>query len=473
MSESAYKSIHWQWMIFILAACANIALWWPGMMSDDSLTIYSEVLSNRYSDHHPPLMALVWHYANMIYSGPLLMYLINMAMLWSTIGILAFGLFTTPSMRYLFFIIPWTPWVLVHSGWIWKDLIFTLGYGLLSALLAQHTVKKTRFTSWGMAGFCLLLVYATAVKYQAQFIAPFILTWCFYVQLNRKWASVFMGILTSLLLSYSIKGINTLLVTHRGSGSSYSWQYVKIYDLAGISVATHQVLVPEFLWRHPHIQITDIQRKYHLYWEPLIVEPDSPLRATQNDTEREELLSCWKKQVLSHPFAYLKHRGIIWSQGLLLSAPGRSWVLKKLGHEIPQYFSLNEGTKSISTEMPLSHWLIGELSRLTAFIFQLPFLLCFFPLGIRALRTKAAPYGQILLFFSSMGTMLLGILFFFSLAAVPRYIYFTVYLFMLSLPIALKCLAAIATQRNYKGWGHKWLAALSKEDLSNTKSRGL
>lgn len=460
MVSSLGKAFSWQWIIFILAACGNIALWWPGMMSDDSVTIYSQVLSNQYSDHHPPMMAFVWRYLNMIYPGPLLMYLVNMLMLWATIGILAFGLFTTPFMRYLYFTLPWTPWILIHSGWIWKDIIFTFGYGLLAAVLARHTVKGTRLTPWGVGAFITLLIYATAVKYQAQFIAPFILTWLAYLQLNRKGIAVLMGLVTSLVLAYSIKGINNLLVTHRGSGSSHAWQYVKIYDLAGMSIVTHKVLVPSFLWKRSDVTPDDIQRHYHLYWEPLIVEPDSPLRATQSDSEREELLACWKKEVLHHPLAYLQHRGIIWTRGLLLSAPGRSWVLKKLGYELPQYFSLNSKTQAPSPAMPFSHWMLGELSRLAAFIFQLPFLILFFPLGIRALRTEQAPYGQILLFFSSMGSMLLGILFFFSLAAVPRYIYFTVYLFMLSIPIALKCLAAVARQNQYRGIGHKWLESL-------------
>jgi hypothetical protein len=279
-----------------------------------------------------------------------------------------------------------------------------------------------------------------------------------------------MGLITSFVLAYSIKGINNLLVTHRGTGSSHAWQYVKIYDLAGMSVACQNVVVPSFLWKKPNVTVTDIQNHYYLYWEPLIVEPDSPLRATGNEVERQELMTSWQKEILSHPVAYLKHRWIIWTRGLLLLAPEKSWILKKLGHELPQYYSLNSAQKTPTPPMPFSHWVLGELSQLFAFIFQLPFLLLFFPLGIRALRTSQAPYAQILLFFSSMGSMLLGILFFFSLAAVPRYIYFTVYLFMLSLPLALRCLAGIAQKGNYSGMGHSWLASLIQEKGSPKNS---
>lgn len=76
-------------IIFFIAACIFIGIFAPGKMDIDSSGIYKSALAHQYSDHHPPLMAYMWHYLNFIYPGPLLMFLFNMALLWGALYILA------------------------------------------------------------------------------------------------------------------------------------------------------------------------------------------------------------------------------------------------------------------------------------------------------------------------------------------------------------------------------------------------
>ena len=65
--------------IFFLVLCVGFVLsFYPGLMSDDSHGIYASAQAHQYNDHHPPLMAYLWHYLLFIKDGPAMMFLFNM-----------------------------------------------------------------------------------------------------------------------------------------------------------------------------------------------------------------------------------------------------------------------------------------------------------------------------------------------------------------------------------------------------------
>ena len=424
MQRSEIKTLKSSYAVSLILLCLIIAVFtalsYPGLMSPDSQSIYGAAISHRYSDHHPPLMAYVWHYLNYIHQGSGLMYLINIAMLGMTM-LIGLRIFKNTPYRYWFVIFPIIPHIAVYGVWIWKDIIFTFGYGLLALILAKKTIDKSRLGFPAIVLFFIGLFYFTSVKYQAQFILPFILMGFFTVQCKVApfWKNAFKTLLTAGIFIVSINFVNSWLVTEKGSGSSHSWQYVKIYDLAGMSIHANQVLLPEALLKTPAITVEDIEKKYDLLWEPLINYEDSPLHATRSDEERETLLKTWRQAILDHPVAYLKHRGYIWGRGILLSAPGKGFIVDHFSH--------------ITWVLKYVH----PLASLTAFIFLIPFIGFFFILGFKNIHhQKNRPIAHILLGLNTMGIALVFLLLFFSLAAVPRYIYFSVYMFMLSVPFA-------------------------------------
>jgi len=401
-------------------------IFFPGMMSSDSEAIYKEVLKHSYSDHHPPMMAYLWHYLNYLHPGPALMYLFNMLLLWASIYILALDIFkNTKYLKYYCMLIPFIPQVIVYAGWIWKDIIFTFGYGLLSMYLAHKIIRQEKISWPASTIFFISLCYFTSVKYQAQFICPIIICWFFYTQNLCKFKiKVFLAtFIASTAVIVSVNGLNYFLVTERGTGSSHSWQYVKIFDLAGMSVNSDTLLIPKKLLTHTNVTVQDIKNTYTLAWETLIVEKNSVIRVPVNDEERKLLLITWQSTVLHHPLSYLKHRYAIWEEGLLLSSPGKLYLETKLENH------------------PLLASILLPLANLTAFIYLIPFMLASIIIAIRSLRYNyLKQHAVTVLFLSTMSVSLVAILFVKSLASVPRYVYFSVYLFMLSTPFTVYCL---------------------------------
>lgn len=403
------------------------SVFFPGMMSPDSKAIYNQALAHSYSDHHPPLMAYMWHYLNYLHKGPALMYLFNMLLLWAGIYILYNQIFkNTKYLKYACLLIPFLPQIMVYSGWIWKDIIFSFGYGLLCMYLANKMLRSEKI-SWLLSVlFFTALFYFTSVKYQAQFVSPIMILWFFYVQNACKFKpKMFLAfIITSIVFIFGINNINHFLVTERGSGSNHSWQYVKIYDLGGMSVYSNTILMPSTFFTRPGVTLEDIHKKYILGgWDPLVVEPDSPFRDTRNEQERELLLKAWHDAVRDHPFRYLQHRLSIWTDGMILSSPGKMYLQKKLASR-PQLAKI-----------------LVPLATFTALIYLMPFIFASLFIAIKSLKDRAvAKYATVTLFLLSIGFTMLGVLVFKTLNSDPRYVYVVVYLFMLSVPFTVHCL---------------------------------
>ena len=419
------------YIFFFISLAVFLGIFFPGKMSPDSETMYASALAHSYSDHHPPLISLVWHYLNLLVAGTALMFLVNMLFLWGGLYILAFHIFKGARIAYFVMLIPYFPQVAVYGAWIWKDVIFTYGYVLLTLYLSDRAVNRKPIKLFHIPIFFTILTYATAVKFQAQFILPILLLFFFDILFShknikhKKILALFSSIITSLTLIVSIDATNSLIVNQKGNGSNYSWQYVKIYDLAGMSLLSNKILLPKSLLKHENSALKDIENKWDLLWEPLICDTDSPLVSTKNDKEREELLATWWDNVLKHPLIYLQHRLTMWLDGIVMAAPSKNYIQKNL-------FIQSAALKS----------LIVQIASIFAYIVLLPFHLSFFWIGARALKRDhlTKQYGKSLLFFTTMGVSLLCILLFKSLAATPRYICFTFFTFFVSIPFALRCL---------------------------------
>ena len=164
------------------------------------------------------------------------------------------------------------------------------------------------------------------------------------------------------------------------------------------------MILPEFLLKD-NKTLHHIEENYGGAWGHLITYPDSPLRATQNDSERITLNDTWKKTILSHPLSYLKHRLFVWR---FIIARG-------------QYYHC--------------HSYCGS-----GYIDLLPFQLANLWIATRALRSPSTRhYGKVTIMISVISMIFIALLFFFTLAGVGRYAYFSVVMFFFSCPFAGAC----------------------------------
>ena len=416
MTHKIYTNRHW---VFLTLSVIHIAIFWPGFLSADSESIIAQALSGSFTDHHPPLYGYLWMYLMKVYPGGGLMFIVQAALIWGA----SYNLSCAVGKRwpiFICFLLPFYPGFITHSAFLWKDIHFTHGYIFIASLLIRQSVEGKKLNLWQLIGVLALLFYATSVKYQARFLAPLMSLWIIRHQFG-SFLSLKALSLIAILSTINIFGtdyVNALIVPP--TKQNHSWQCVKFFDLAGISVNLNRVIVPKLFLRTPETTIEDIKDHYDYLWEPLITTPTSPLRFTKSDEERSLLLETWKQQVVAHPWAYIKHRLRLWIK-------------------IVQQNSLRASVERAieGTSIPGS---VKWLTYVFSYIVWIPVLLFYIFFGLYTRRTSLTASSEQDTWLDGMSTVrisealvllclisltLPAFLFVFSLAATPRYVYFS------------------------------------------------
>jgi hypothetical protein len=169
--------------LFVLGVLGYFALFFPGLMSIDSQGFYQQALSNTYSEHSKFFMIWLWNKLNHIYPSTAWMFFINMALLWGCVYLFSFRILKTRWTQYCTILAPYTIWVAVYAGWVWKDTLLAFGYTFLCAVFINKDQKQKRFSWVGISGILLLLAYCSEAKWvQARFVCPLFLLWLVEIQ---------------------------------------------------------------------------------------------------------------------------------------------------------------------------------------------------------------------------------------------------------------------------------------------------
>jgi len=404
-------------IIILLIGLMHLLLMWPGILSPDSQGQYLMAIAGVYNDHHPPLMAFVWRYLDKIIPGPGMIFLLNLILLYSSIFYLINSI-KSYRCRYLLLLFPLIPQIVLYSSMIWKDIGFTFCFLFVASYLTYLTSNKHKPTWKQTTMLLIVLLYGTAIKFQAQYCAPVLLGWMAYIWSNYKiYCKKFCTICGVLFVAFylSLNSINWILIPN--VQKSHSWQLVKIYDLAAISLSINQDLFPEFT-KNKNFTMQELSKRlnhnpldrFKYYMVDDLIFGDAILKSGVNQKERNELYFTWLNAVLKHPYAYLKHRSSNMIS-MLLYHPTFKYINPLLTHNSALYFIINS----------LIYLTMSNL---------IPAILCFiyFVFGIyllnkmRSLNWFAVP----LVCFNAIGIIMMLVLFFCSMAGTPRYTYITV-----------------------------------------------
>jgi hypothetical protein len=412
----------------IVPMVAIFHLWvlWPGTLSPDSQGQYAMAMTGICTDHHPPLMSFVWRYLDKIWPGPGMMLLLHLSFLYGAVFYLMRSV-STFAYRFLFIFLPLIPQVFIYSGMIWKDVGFAFSFLFVSSFLAYLAAVKQKLTGYQALILLIILLYGTAIKFQAQYCAPVLLGWITYIFADKeldfkKFIQRFFILTASFYII--LFSVNDALVT-KGQ-KNHSWQYVKLYDLAAISVDSNESLFPEFA-KNKNFTMEELSRRFNHQRVDDLVFTDPILKMGVEEKERKELYSAWVKAIWQHPLFYVKHRAMNTAY-ILLSCPGFETAIKII-----------EKTALLDTVYyKFLYWTARIIAYLTMAHF-LPILLGFvyFFLGLACLRTSWAAIP--LICFNGVGIVMLLVLFFCSMAGTPRYTYINICMLHASHVFAYLC----------------------------------
>lgn len=382
-----------------------LLLTWPGYLSPDSYSQWNMALNHVYSDHHPPMMSVLWSLFIPLYNTPGWIPLLHFIVL--GIGIDYLARMKHYHSTYFVLCLPFIPQVLVYMACVWKDVGLAMSFFTVVCILSYHTYGKSKLTLGEKAGVILLLIYGSCVKYQGQFCVLPLCVWFFYN--NKSWLKSFLkGLILFGCLLFFVKEFNHFFVPQ--TQKSHSWQYVKLFDLAAISAHQNQDLIPTSYrtQRYTFEKLKNLTN--HQRVDDLVFGSTPILSLQSHEPYQQDLMAAWYASIKTYPLSYLRHR--------FLS------VLYIYG-SIPGYSHYYNFISPLKETFSLLFYILNGLGRLVGLVCVSHLLLPIFTgfylyLGLKKRHT---PYGPLLFFSSLTSACLMGILFFMSMAGTPRYTY--------------------------------------------------
>lgn len=289
----------------------TLAAFWPGLMTWDSVRQYDQALSGEFDDWHPPAMEWLWRLLVPIHQGPLLMFLLQVALLWAGVGLLAFWAWRErrPWLAFGLTLCSLMPAVLAIMGAVVKDCLMAGAIMAACGILALVGKARRPYLGWRALGIALL-VAASTLRFNA-FMASVPIG---FALVPPAWRNHWLKggaalVVVTLLMAAALPVANRLLKPEK-SGVELS---LVIFDLGGITYHSGVDAFPPLdRVAHP-VEVnrrcyTPIKWDSYSWW----VDPICPIEFYgiqdwfADNKVNPELF--WIKAILSHPIAYAEHR---------------------------------------------------------------------------------------------------------------------------------------------------------------------
>jgi hypothetical protein len=335
---------------FVLA----VVTFWPGYMSTDSFIQLMQARTHSYTDWHPPVMSWLWAQLDLVLPGPGGMLILHNLCFWSALAIIARNCFRSSAAALLVLAIGFLPPVFGLLSTIWKDVGLGAMLLLAFALLQGANIHRSRPWLWGAL---LPLAYGALVRHNGLFaVLPLALWWGKLAMEIHRWSWtrrwVLIGAALFVALVLLSRTVNWVLT---GGRTEYLQQVIMLHDLAAISIARHQNLLPDYLRSGPRaLSLERLAQIYHpSNTVPLWCCDGQRIPLSLDPFEVRQLMEQWFESVSTNPSVYLRHRWIMASSQFAI---GSSTVA------LPFYNGIEENALGLRfTPGRWNTWVMGRL----------------------------------------------------------------------------------------------------------------
>ena len=305
MTATRRRSQLYAWLpatVTFAAIVATLLLYYPGGLSSDGVAMYRQVIDGDWDNTKPVAMRHLWWLTDQVICGPGGIFLLQVVAYWGGIFLIIGNLTVGPVLRALlnlcvgFF--PPLYGLLPHVSTSSQLMVASLlGLGLV---LRAHSRSSPRLAMTAMP----FLFYAGMLRHESLLgVIPVLYMASLVLFPKRSWV-------TTLALTILVAG-SAQLVNRIGSRQVDIWAQLLMWDLAAISIASGEMLLPSEVLVRPE-QDHNLERlEEHfspmsvigLFWADQEFAKFNPTR----DANRR-LLGTWLSTVASHPREYLAHR---------------------------------------------------------------------------------------------------------------------------------------------------------------------
>lgn len=297
----------------ILLLCAigfiyGILAYFPGWMSPDSFISYVDSTHGIYQDWQPVMMGRWWSVLNRLYDGPALMLIQNLLLYWAGWALLALA--CRPWAGRIAWLLPlagFWPGLTFPLGQIWKDISFAAALLFCWALLRNAAALRRGLRWRERIALMVLLVFAAGIKSNGIVALPFLLGyWVAIEQWHRgRWWRYF-GLAGALTLA--IAWLTVALIPRSVVVKTFPFQYTQTYDLLAISIASPEIVLPDYVTRRVGATREQLGKLYFVGGNNVLFYGTDGKLATVDKQELKDLDTAWIAALKKYPAIYLQHR---------------------------------------------------------------------------------------------------------------------------------------------------------------------
>ncbi|MBZ0222197.1 MAG: hypothetical protein IT467_10160 [Dokdonella sp.] len=430
---------HWPWLFAALGLALDCAAFWPGLMSFDSAQAWWQARHDAMNGITPPVFVLALRLSDWLGAGPAGVFALHLLLFWSGLALLASALRWRPltgCIALLVIALSPLPWLL--RAHVWTDVGLLAAATCTVGLLAQAQVAQRR-APWLLASLPCL-AYAALLRHNAlPAVAPLLLWWSTLVwpaasAARHRLPRIFVsgGVLFAAL--FALGSALDAQVRERIP----VWPSLAQFDLAGMSVRTHRMLLPDFMIG-PGLDVDELAAAFRPWSNlSLFTTRDgirSPFTPPLSGAELEQLRSAWLDAIAHYPRAWLAHRRAV-THALVGTHP-RDWPAGLIYVDTPTRYGDNPSLATSDGALHRGLMHAADALRATPALAAWPYLLCGLCAALIAWRRRAARSTCIAWITLASATLLFLPLFALAPSAEVRYLGWPCVASLLALACAL------------------------------------
>lgn len=307
----------------ILATIFGIAstiLFFPGIMSFDSLAQYSEAIGEtQMISVLAPATTYLWRFLMMFAHTPGVLLVFHNLIYWGALLLFACAVAERAIFRAIIIVLVglWPP-LFIISLHLWKDAEMMSALALAVAALAMH-FKRGAF--WWLVLAVAALFYATAVRDNAiTGVAPLLalLAWrvaAFLSKDIRTKVSAALAVFAVLFVSFPL-GVSAV---NRHAHKVPQLGTIFLWDMAAVSIDQSKDLIPSYISKTPG---PDFVGRMSKNFSPKSNYPVfSEFSPYPPEGKEPQLVADWMKVVLNNFGSYFVHRVRVFSEIMTIDGP--------------------------------------------------------------------------------------------------------------------------------------------------------
>lgn len=305
-------------LAFLFCIAMTIAFW-PGVGTWEVIQFTIQRKLPVMNDWKSPFIAAIYWASDDLFksTGPIL--LLQQFLFWCGLALFVVSTFKKIWHQILFFMaVAILPPIWITEIMLWKEA-WTLSFIALSIGSTFAFIRSRRTLFAGIA--LLSAVLLTATRHNALLLA--LPTFYIFAQAfadktpaAKKSRRRMILIMVFTILVCATLGTNWML-NKWGKQRCHIWYHSLAWDLAAISLAENQIVIPHEFIKTGQDGSLEHLKKYFTYYnsDPLFFGKNAPLKlygtAWTSCDERvplDILLERWRDAILTHPGTYLRHR---------------------------------------------------------------------------------------------------------------------------------------------------------------------